>query len=126
MNGKRQAGFILALVIVTLALVGVAMFVLTEGANTMLFRADAAHVRAVERDLIASGLAWAQQRIAAVDPPADEPVELSTASLGAPGAQLVVRILEVRPDEARVQIETACRKGRQTRHTSRTYAVPLP
>ena len=121
---RRNQGAILTLVIVALMLVGVVMFVLTEGSNTMLFQADAAYLRAVQRDLIASGLAWAKEKVSSnAGAPSTEPVALDTAALGVPNAKLVVRIVDVQNGRAKVRIETSCHKGRQTLHRSRTFSV---
>jgi len=121
---RRNQGAVLTLVIVAVMLVGVVMFVLTEGSNTMLFQADAAYLQAVERNLIASGLAWARERVSSnADVPGTEPVELNTAAFGLPNTKLVVRILGVQSSTAKVQIETSCHKGRRTLHTSRTFSV---
>jgi len=120
----RNQGVVLTLVIVALTLVGVVMFVLTGGANVMLFEADTAYLQAVERNLIASGLAWAQERLSsAADLRGTEPVELDTAAFGLPNTKLAVRILETQGGTAQVHIETLCHKGRRTLHASRTFRV---
>ncbi len=119
---RSNRGTILTLVIVALTLMGVVMFVLTGGANTMLFQADTAYAQAVERDLIASGLAWARERASGnAGSPSTEPVELNTAAFSLPNAKLVVRILGVQDNTAQVHIETSCHKGRRTLHTARDY-----
>jgi type II secretory pathway component PulK len=124
---RRNQGAVLTLVIVALMLVGVVMFVLTEGSNTMLFQADAAYLQAVERNLIASGLAWARARLSSnANEQSAEPVELNTAAFGLPNAKLVVRILDVQGGTAKVRIETSCHKGRRTLHASRTFSVAGP
>jgi hypothetical protein len=121
---RRNEGFILTLVIVALTLMGVVMFVLTEGSNTMLFQADAAYLHATERNLIASGLAWAREKASSsVGTPGSEPVELDTAAFGLPNTRLVVRLVDVQNGTAKVQIETSCRKGRRTLRSSRTFTV---
>ena len=121
---RRNQGTILTLVLVAVMLVGVVMFILTEGSNTMLFQADAAYLRAVERDLTASGLAWAREKIASnAEPVSPGPVELDTAAFGLPSTKLVVRILDAQSGMAKVQVETSCHKGRHTFHASRTFNV---
>jgi len=121
---RRNRGAILTLVIVALMLVGVVMFILTEGANTMLFQADTAYVQAVERNLIASGLAWAKERVSShPGTQSTEPVELNTTAFGLPNAKLVVRILDMQNSTAKVHIETSCHKGRRMLRTSRTFSV---
>lgn len=123
---RRNQGAILTLVIVALILVGVVMFVLTGGANVMLFQADTAYLQAVQRSLIASGLAWARERAAQdFEAPGLEPVELDPAAFGLPGTKLIARILDVRDKTVRVHIETSCHKGRQTLKTSRDYACMI-
>jgi hypothetical protein len=121
---KRNQGAVLTLVLVAMILAGMAMLVLTGGANAMLFHADTAYLRAVERNLIASGLAWTRQRLAADGGlPTEKPVELDVTAFGVPHARLAVRVLEVRDATARVHIETSCHKGRRTLHTSRDYTL---
>ncbi len=119
-----RTGAVLTLVIVALALTGVVMFVLTQGSNAMLFRADTAYLQALERDLIASGLALARQKVSA-GLPTDELSDLDVAALGVPNGRLLVRVLEVQNDQARVHIETSCRKGRRTLDTSRDFTILL-
>lgn len=126
MSTERRDGFVLTFVIVLLGLVGVVMFVLTGGSNTMLFEADAAYVQAVDRNLAASGLAWAQHRAAQTDTTtSDEPVSLDTASLGATGAGLTVQITE-RDAAVYCRIETSTAKGRQSVSNAHEYILPSP
>ncbi len=121
---RRNQGAVLTLVLVAVMLVGVVMFVLTEGSNTMLFQADAAYLQAVERNLMASGLAWAREKVSShAEAPGTEPVELNTTAFGLPNAKLIVRILDAQSSTAKVQIETSCHKGRRTLHSSRTLSV---
>lgn len=122
---RRRSGFILVLVVTALALAGAVMFILTGGANVMLFHADTAYLRAVEDNLTASGLAWARARIAAGNLPS-EPVALDVSTLGPPETRLVVHIVEVQGTHARIRLETSCRKGRRTLDSSREYAIELP
>jgi len=123
---RTQRGFTMAFVIVALIMVGVAMFVLTEGANTMLFQADTAYLKAVERNLIASGMAWASEQVSGGgSPPTAEAVNLDTAAFGCPDARLVVRILEIRDGKAKVRVETSCHKGRQTLDTGRDFTIAV-
>ncbi len=123
---KRNKGAVLSLVLVAMILMGMAMFILTGGAKAMLFHTDTAYLQAVERNLIASGLAWTRQRLAGSSAlPTEKPVELDVAAFGLPNARLAVRVLEVRDGTARVHIETSCHKGRRTLHTSRDYTLHL-
>jgi hypothetical protein len=126
MRQRNDKGFLLTLVIVALAMLGTIMAVLTAGANTILFHADTAYLQAVERNLVASGLAWAQNRLSAgAETVIDKPFELDTGAIGAPNATLNVRILNVQGNTASVRVETSCRKGRRTLDTSCDYTINL-
>ena len=126
MKAARKEGFVLALVIVALGLLGVVMAVLTGGANTMLFHADRAHVQAVERNLKASGLAWARHRAAQTDTVTSaEPAELDTSSLAVRQATLTVAITKIGTDTVDVRIETTSAKGRHRLSASNDYVLPL-
>ncbi|MEN6577432.1 MAG: hypothetical protein ABFD90_13900 [Phycisphaerales bacterium] len=123
----RERGFILTFVIMALIVVGIAMFVLTDGANTMLFHADTAYLRAVERSLIASGLAWASEKVSAGrDVAAGEPVGLDVAAFGCREARLAVQFLAVQDGRAGVRITTSCQKGRRTLDASHTFTLSMP
>lgn len=126
MRNQTKKGFVLTLVIVGLGMVAVVMFVLTGGANTMLFQADRAYLQAVRRNLVASGIAWSQ--VAAADPnavPLAGPVQLDAAALGGRGPELTVRITEVRTETVDIQVRTSCTKGKQTLTGSRDYTIRL-
>lgn len=127
MKNGNDKGFLLTFVIVALAMMGMVMYVMTDGAKSLLFRADAAYLQAVERNLVASGLAWAQARIAAGGAAAvGVPAELNTASFGAPTAKLTVMLVQVQADRATIRIGTSCTKGRRTLDASRDYTITLP
>lgn len=123
MSETRRSGFILVYVIMLLALVGVVMLVLTQGANTMLFQADAAYLQAVDRNLAASGLAWAHHQAARGEAATADPVSLDTRSLGDSRATLAVEITP-RGDATGCRIETSVAKGRQSISKAREYIVP--
>lgn len=124
---NRRRGFSLTLVIIALIMVSGSLLVLTTGSNAMLFHADSAYLHAVERNLVASGLAWAQtQASGGGEPPVGKSVDLDVASFGCPSARLVVQILNVQEGQATVRIETSCHKGRSALDGSRNYTVAIP
>jgi len=123
----RQRGFILTFVIMSLIVVGIAMFVLADGANTMVFQADTAYLRAVERNLIASGLAWANRTASSGhDLPVGQSVNLDVAAFGGREPRLVVQFLNVEDGKTTVQIATSCQKGRRTLKASRRFTITGP
>ncbi len=123
---KRNAGFLLTLVIVALAMMGAVFFVLAGGSNIMLFHADTAYLQATERNLVASGLAWARMKISANGNAAGEPVSLSADAFDSPNAKLTVQIMQVQTNQATIRITTSCSKGRRTLAACRDYTLDLP
>lgn len=126
MRRLRKSGFILSLVIVALGLLGVVMAVLGQGTNTMLFQADRAYLRAVERNLAASGLAWARHQALQQEATVSaEPIGLDTRFPGVRQASLTVSFTEIGTATAGVHVETACAKGRRTSKTTQDYTIHL-
>lgn len=122
---KKREGFVLSLVIVAFGLLGVAMLVLTEGSNTMLFQADTSYLQAVERNLKTSGLAWAQHQVRDQGSKApDGPVSLDVEALSSRPATLTVQFQPVGAVPSKVRIDTTCRKGRQVQTDSTVLAIP--
>jgi hypothetical protein len=127
MKTTRKRGAVLTLVIMAMSLMALIMLVLSEGANTMLFHADAAYCRAVERNLTASALAWSQSQTARGDVLAlGDPVALNCDALGDQRAALTVRFARTGDTAADVRIETSCHKGRQRLEALREYAISPP
>jgi hypothetical protein len=123
MRRTRKDGFIMSMVIVALGLLGVIMAVLGRGTNTMLFQADRTYIDAVERNLTASGLAWAGQQIRQGRALSTSgPVVLDLESFPASNAGLQVSFAETEPGTVDVRIETSCVKGRQQRREAHTYS----
>ncbi|UCG55776.1 MAG: hypothetical protein JSU70_12995 [Phycisphaerales bacterium] len=126
MRDERRAGFVLVLVIAAIALVGVLLFVLTEGSKTVLFQADAAYLQAVERNLVASGLAWARQRAEAESPgELGAAVELDVTNMNIRDAGLQVTVRVPQGEEPEAEVATSCTRGSRTiRHTD-TYQIQI-
>jgi len=127
MKRRKRNGTVLTLVIFALGLVAAIMVVLTEGAKTMLYQADAAYLRAVQGNLTASGLAWAQHNMIDSNQPAGtDHVQLDVEPLSERSVELTVRLVEREDSEATVNITTSCTKARQTLHSAKDYTIQSP
>jgi len=126
MEKIRQSGFVLLLVIMIIAVVSIEMFVLAGGSNTMLYHADTAYLEAVQQNLIASGLAWAEQKVKSqAQQTAGKTVELDISSMKVRDATLRVTILAPPGTEPQVRIDTFCSRARRSlRHTGK-YKLKL-
>ena len=125
---EAREGFVLILVITAMAVIGLEMYVLTGGANTMLFQSDMAYLKACERNLVTSGLAWAKQNIRnnsretfektveldVSKMPGNAGFRLKPAVGGIRGSSLIVTISVPTDKGPRAQINVSCSRGRRT------------
>lgn len=126
MKRLRNRGFVLLFVIVAIALVGVIMIVLTTGSDTMMFQSDMAYLRAIERNLTASGLAWARLNVLDKSPETfNRTVSLDLANVGIRGSSLTIAIGAATDKQVEVRINTSCARGRRTRDHAEEYMVQL-
>ena len=125
MKQRKQKGFVFIFVIVVIILVGIHMFALAGTANTMQFQSHTAFLRACERNLLASGLAWARQNIPdEAGEITDKTVKLDVSVMDIRGSALGVTI-ETQPDgKAQVQVESSCTRGRQTLKGTAEWTQP--
>ena len=124
MKTAGQHGFVMVLVIISLVVVGVLMYVLADDSNTMLFQSDAAYLRAAQRNLIASGLAWARNSVESQNTEAfSKPIELDVAGLDIGQASLSVTIDVSAPQKPQAQINASCTRKRRTLTSQNAYAL---
>ncbi len=125
MKKIKQNGFVLILVIVLIAVVGLEMFVLADGSNTMLFQSNTAYLQACERNLIASGLAWAERDIKDESEISGKTIELDITNMNIRSSTLSVTISAPADKEKEVQINTSCSRARQTRSSTSKFRTGL-
>ncbi len=124
MKKPRQKGFVLILVITAMAIIGLEMYVLTGGANTMLFQSDTAYLKACERNLVTSGLAWAKQNIRNKSRETfEKTVELDVSKMNIRGSTLIVTISIPTGEEPQAQINASCSRGRRTFRGDGKYKI---
>jgi len=126
MKKTRQNGFVLILVIVAIAVIGVQMSVLADIANTMQFQSHTAYLKACERNLLASGLVWARENTRNKSSEVfDKTIQLDVNKLNIPASALDVTIKIASDEEAEVQIDTSCSRSRQTLRETGKYRIEL-
>ncbi|MHC4462364.1 MAG: hypothetical protein ACYS6W_08785 [Planctomycetota bacterium] len=124
MKKLRQNGFVLVLVITAIGVIGAWMFVLCGMSNTILFQSDIAYLEVVERNLVASGLAWASRNIKSQSKETfDKTVELDVTDMNIRRSTLAVIIAMPGAEQAEVQIDTSCGRGRCTLSHSDKYHI---
>ncbi len=126
MKKIKQNGFVLVIVILAIAIVGLEMFVLAGGSNTMLFQADTAYLQAVERNLVVSGLAWTKRNIRDEGGKIlDKAVELDITDMDVRSAALSVIVSAPLNEEKEVRINTLCSRARQTKSSKNKLRIGL-
>jgi len=102
------------------------MLVLTAGANTMLFQSDTAYLQACQRNLVASGLAWAKQQIKSQSKETfDRTIKLDVTDMDIRGSALAVLIRIPADKEPEVQINASCSRARRTFRHDDKYRIEL-
>lgn len=126
MKNTRQNGFVLILVIVMIAVIGIYMAVLGDIANTMQFQSQNAYLKACERNLLASGLVWAKENVREKSSELiNNTIQLDVSGLNIRESALDVTIRIASNEEAEVQIDTSCSRSRQTIRKTGKYRIEL-
>ncbi|HUT47472.1 MAG TPA: hypothetical protein VMX36_14420 [Sedimentisphaerales bacterium] len=126
MKKTRQSGFVLILVIVAIAVIGVQMSVLADIANTMQFQSQTAYLKACERNLLASGMVWAKENAREKSSEIfDKTIQLDVSELNIRDSALDVTISIASDEEAEVRIDTSCSRSRQTLRETGKYRIEL-
>ena len=123
---RVRSGFVLLVVILVMAIIGIEMSILGSIANTMQFQSQTAYLQACRRNLTASGLAWARQNIpnkAGEGVPGA--IKLSTGEMDIRGSELDLTISRPPEKEAEVLIKTSCSRGRQMLKGEYRYKLSL-
>ena len=119
MKQGERSGFAIILAVTAVALVGAAVFVLTDTCNSLMFESNMAYLQACNRNLSASGLSWARQNQDKLgDSGPNEGIQLDVERLGIPAGNLKIAPLKDREKVLRVQIDTQC--GRNKKKLKRT------
>jgi len=126
MKKTRQNGFVLVFVIVAIAVIGIQMAVLADIAKTMQSQSQNAYLKACNRNLLASGLLWAEKNVHENHSEIlNKTIQLDVSKLNIHDSELNVKINVASDETAEVQIETSCRRGRQTLRETGKYKIEL-
>ena len=126
MKNRRKNGFVLIIVIMVIGLIGIEMFVLTGVSNTILFQSDTDYLQALQRNLVASGLAWAEQQVKSQSKEnLDRTIRLDVTETDIRGSTLAVFIRIPADREPQVQINASCTRARRTLSHDERYRIEL-
>jgi len=126
MKKAKQNGFILPLIIVAIALIGVYMFVLTGDMGTILFQTNSAYLEASQENLVASGLAWSEKNVRDKNKDSfKHTVELDVNEISLCRTSLSVTIDTQKAGQAELQIKTRCSRGRRSISYAGKYQIAL-
>jgi len=124
MKKRRQQGFVLIIVIMAIIVIGIEMFALAGIANTMQFQSQNAYLKACRRNLLASGLLWAKENTREKSSEIfDKTIQLDVSKMNIRASALDVTMSIASDEEAEVQINTSCSRGRQTLKGTGKYRI---
>jgi hypothetical protein len=124
MKAPNRNGFVLVVVVTAMAIIGIEMYALAGIANTMQFQSNTAYLRACERNLLASGLAWAGQNIPdQTGESSTKTIQLDVSEMNIRASALDVTIRVQSEKEADVRVNTSCTRGRQTLRGEGQYRI---
>lgn len=124
MKNQRRRGFVLIFVIMAIIVIGIEMFALSGIANTMQFQSQNAYLKACRRNLLASGLLWANENTREKGREIfDKTIQLDVSKLNIRASALDVTMSIASDEEAEVQINTSCSRGRQTIKGAGKYRI---
>ena len=107
-----------------MALAGTAMLFLSSASNTLMFETNNAYLRACQRNLITSGLAWAKTNIQKESSQSlDKMIELDVTDLNILNASLDVSISRPADEQANVRLITSCSRGRLNLKIDNIYKI---
>ena len=116
----------LIIVIMAISVIGIEMFALSDIANTMQFQSQNAYLKACKRNLLASGLLWAKENTREKSGEIfGKTIQLDVSKLNIRVSSLDVTINIASDEEAEVQIDTSCSRGRQTLRETGKYRIEL-
>jgi len=120
----RNNGFIIILVILSIFLISLEVLILTSSSSILLFESDKAYLRVVERNLAASGLAWAKRNVKSRGKQAfSKEIKLNLSDTSYETASLGVRMEESTVSGAEIYIKTLISQGRQTLSREEKYRI---
>lgn len=114
----------LVIVIMAIAIMSIEMYVLSDIVKTMQFQSQTAYLRACRRNLQASGLIWAKENIRNKSGEIlDKTIQLDVSKMNIRVSELDVTIRHASDNQAEVQVDTSCSRGRQTLKDTGRYRI---
>ncbi len=124
MKQSQRSGFAIILALTAVALVGMALVVLTATSNSLMFEANLSYLKACDRNLSASALAWASQNQEKLGKSQlSQPRQLDVEQLGIPAGHLNVTPSKARGEDLKVQVDTQCSRGKMKLKRTRNYLI---
>ena len=126
MTGPGRRGIAMILVIMLIGLVGITLGYLGHSCRLMLVQTDLEYQRAVDRNLVMSGLAWAKLRTQNPELRTRNTVTLDVNDLGRAGLRLGVAVADSNDGSALIHVTTFVPSARYDLSRSRTFQVARP
>ena len=116
MQHRKKNGFVLILVITIMAMLTASLGLATMATNSMSYSTNRAYMRACNRNLLASGAAWAQHNAPRLaQEHQSREFSLDIDEMAVPGGQITVAVTAIR-DGIRIELNSSCERRRVVCH----------
>lgn len=124
MNGYDRKGFITIVIVCLLALLPVALMVMSRSTISLSTELRESRLEARSRDILASGLAWARQNVEKLSGyEVNEEISLDVSNLGVKDGKCKIAVMNVK--EESVEIEVGVHFTRGDRDIKRTMRYSI-
>ena len=107
MKKSRQNGFVLIVAITSLTLVSISILILSQSSRLMLLESKQAFDQSYNKNLIASGLAWAKENIDTGNKAINKTIELDTSEMDIRNSKATITVNMQNGNEAKVTAKTS-------------------
>ena len=124
MKYARPKGFVVIMTLSLVTLLGGALLIMTLSSKTLAFDANWAYYQACERNLAASGFAWADYQVLHLDKVLTvEPLNLDIESMQIPQGGLTISLADPNIAELTVEVKTTCGRESMLLHRVHKYSL---
>ena len=124
MKNINEKGLVIIMVVIIMALIGTTLLYLSSASNTMIFQTNEAYLKACQRNLITSGLAWTKTTIKQNNSQYfNKMIELNIVDINIPKSSLTIRITGKIDNSKEIQIITSCSSGKRNMKSDETFKM---
>ena len=124
MNGCDRKGFITIVIVTLLALLPVALMVMSRGTISLSTELRESRLEARSRDILTSGLEWARQNVEKLSGyEAKEKISLDISNLGVKDGNCNITIMNVKEESVEIEVVSHFTRGDRDIKRTMQYSI---